>query len=124
MDKSGPVITTEAGRRALSLLGGTDDTDYSSPTANLIASIEHEAAEQERSRIVGLAPDITKAVFKEVPLCTGCDFDHSWDDHVRSVFVALIEGSGSPEPVTPEYGGALVNQRFPAPEPVASEETR
>lgn len=40
---------TEAGKRLLDVLGGTDDEDYQSPTANMIAAIEAEA------RAAGLA---------------------------------------------------------------------
>jgi hypothetical protein len=36
----------------------------------------------DRERIVAFA----KALFKEVPLCNGCDFDHGWDDHVIAVW--------------------------------------
>ena len=29
-----------------------------------------------------------KALLAEVPKCTGCDFDHGWDDHVLAIAVA------------------------------------
>jgi hypothetical protein len=42
-------------------------------------------------------PAIAKALFKEIPTCTGCDFDHGWDDHVRAVVRDVCARLGASE---------------------------
>jgi hypothetical protein len=41
-----------------------------------------------------------KALFAELPRCTGCDFAHGWDDHVLAVAAAHnVHWWGSPDPI-------------------------
>jgi hypothetical protein len=54
-----PRPLSAAGLRLLEVLGGTDDPDYRSPTANMIAAIEDEALDAERARHAALVAAAT-----------------------------------------------------------------
>lgn len=43
-------------------------------------------------------PAIALALFREIPTCTGCDFDHSWDDHVIAVARAALRDAIEEKP--------------------------
>jgi hypothetical protein len=50
-------------------------------------------------------PEVAKALFREIPLCTGCDFDHGWDDHVRAIARDVLDG------VDPRPGWAVTEAK-------------
>jgi hypothetical protein len=66
-------------------------------------------------------PAFAKRLFAEVPGCTGCDFDHGWDDHVLAVWDALeaaLEAASGTEPppfVHPRLGVAALREQSEVP---------
>lgn len=55
-------------------------------------------------------PEIAKALFREVPPCTGCDFDHGWDDHVKAV-VRDTAALATPEADRPYMNDYVLDER-------------
>lgn len=86
IDKHGDDPCPECGKRPITeshLVG----CSHVQPASTPIVSQDMGTERLDRS----LAPTFAKRLLAEVPMCTGCDFAHGWDDHVLGVYDAVLD---------------------------------